>query len=279
MRKFGDYKNFETLIKIMDTLHGPRGCPWDRKQNVASLRKYFLEEAYETLDAADRADMDALKDELGDMLLEIVFLAKVAEKKGAFDIHDSIEAICKKLLRRHPHIFGKEAKKLEKMSAEDVFRRWTHLKMEEGGGKISVQLDKIPKNLPALLRAFRISERVSKIGFDWKSASDVWTQFLREIDEFKKAAKSKSTKKIEDEFGDLLFTLANVGRHYGICAEDALRASTEKFKRRFKKLEEIALKKGLNISELPLEKLDELWEEAKKKLKKPKIICDGKKVK
>lgn len=270
MRKLGDYKKFETLLKIMDRLHGDKGCPWDKKQTIKSLRKYFLEEAYEALDAADKGDMEKLKEELGDMLLEIVFMAKVAEKNGAFNIHDSIEAICKKLIRRHPHIFGAESEKLEKMSAEEVFKRWTHLKMQEDGGNISAQLEKIPRNLPALLRAFRISERVSKVGFDWKSADDVWTQFAKEVDEFKKATKSKSAEKIEDEFGDLLFTLTNVGRHYGICAEDALRKATEKFKRRFKMLESQAIKRGLDISKLPIEKLDELWEEAKRKLSEPK---------
>lgn len=271
MRKLGDYKRFETLLKIMDRLHAEAGCPWDKKQTISSLRKYFLEEAYEALDAADKGDVEKLKEELGDMLLEILFMAKVAEKEKKFDIHGSIEAICKKLIRRHPHIFGKESEKLEKINAEDVFKRWTHLKMEEDGGSISAQLEKIPRNLPALLRAFRISERVSKVGFDWKGADDVWKQFSREITEFKKAAKSKSAEKIEDEFGDLLFTLTNVGRHYGICAEDAMRKSAEKFKRRFKRLESNAIKRGLDISKLPIEKLDELWKQAKRELAKPKV--------
>jgi len=262
----GDYRKFETLLKIMDVLHSENGCPWDKKQTIASLRKYFLEEAYEALDAADRGDADALKEELGDVLLEVVFMAKVAEKEGLFDIGDSIEAICKKLIRRHPHIFGEEAEKLKGMDADEVFRNWTRLKMAEEGGRISTQLDKIPRDLPALLRAYRVSERVSKVGFDWASADDVWQQFMREVEEFRAAAKDKSPEALEDEFGDLLFTLVNVGRHYGICAEDALRRATEKFKRRFKRLEQIAAERGLVLGELSIDELDELWAEAKREL-------------
>jgi len=266
MEPLGDYSRFETLLKIMDILHSENGCPWDRAQTIASLRKYFLEEAYEALDAADRGDMDALAEELGDMLLEVVFMAKVAEKEGAFSIADSIRAICEKLVRRHPHIFGEEAEKLKSMKADEVFRRWTKLKMAEDGGRISAQLDKVPRDLPALLRAYRMSERVSKVGFDWKDADDVWRQFERELAEFRDALKSAGPEEVEDEFGDLLFTLVNVGRHLGVCAEDALRRSTEKFKRRFKKLEEIAVDRGLVLGELSIEELDALWDEAKRAL-------------
>jgi len=266
----GDYRKFDTLLKIMDILHSPEGCPWDRKQTIASLRKYFLEEAYEALDAADRGDMAALAEELGDMLLEVVFMAKVAEKKGLFDIHDSIEAICKKLVRRHPHIFGEEAKKLKDMGADEVFKRWTQLKMAEDGGRISSQLDKIPRELPALLRAFRMGERVSKVGFDWEDADDVWRQFEREVEEFKDAVRATSRREMEDEFGDLLFTLASVGRHHGICAEDALRRATEKFRRRFKVLEEIAIERGRSLSDMAIEEMDALWDEAKRRLREQK---------
>ena len=255
-----DRRDFKTLVAIMDRLRGPNGCPWDVEQTVHTLKKYMLEEVYEAVDAADREDWDDLAEELGDVLLEVVFMAKVCEQEGRFAIGDAVEHITTKLVRRHPHIFGDE----EAKDADAVFRRWHKLKMAERGSNMSGILGKIPRHLPALLRAYRISERVSKVGFDWEKISQVLDKYDEEWREFRAALAGGDPARLEDELGDLLFTLVNVGRFLDLNAEDALRKATEKFTRRFREVEREFEERGEPMDEAGIAALEEAWQRAKR---------------
>jgi ATP diphosphatase len=257
----GDRRDFRTLLAIMDRLRNPDGgCPWDLEQDVHTLKKYLLEEVYEALDAIDREDWDDLAEELGDVLLEVVFLAKVCQQAGRFAIGDAIEHITTKLIRRHPHIFaGDEAR-----DAEAVFRRWHRLKMEERGTSMAGILDTIPRELPALLRAYRLSERVSKVGFDWDAVEPVLAKYDEEWEEFRAARASGDAAKMEEEFGDLLFTLVNVGRFLHLSAEDALRRANEKFARRFRVVEQEFARSGQAMEDAGIAALEEAWQRAKR---------------
>lgn len=247
-------KAFERLLVIMDELRA--GCPWDKKQTMESLRHLTIEEVYELGDAILEGDADEVKKEIGDILLHMVFYAKIASEKNQFDIADSLNAICEKLISRHPHIYGD----VKVNDEEEVKANWEKLKLKEG--KKSV-LEGVPKSLPAMVKAQRIQDKARGVGFDWDNAEQVWEKVQEELHEFKAECELKSNK-IEDEFGDLLFSLINYARFMGINPEDALEKTNKKFIYRFQYMETESAKDGKKLGEMTLNEMDEYWNEAKK---------------
>ncbi len=250
-------KSFYKLVDVMKKLRGKNGCPWDKKQNHKSLKPYLIEEVYEVIDAIDREDYNDLKEELGDLLLQIVFHSQIAKENGIFTIDDVAEGIVEKLIRRHPHVFGDVKVK----DSDEVLKNWEKIKKEEG--KESV-LDGVPKGLPALLKARRVQEKAKRVGFDWKNIDGALEKVEEEFKELKEAIKSNKKDEISEEFGDLLFSLVNVSRFLGIDAEDSLQQTINKFMERFKAIEnKIKKSEKKNIEEYSLEELDELWDRVK----------------
>jgi XTP/dITP diphosphohydrolase len=246
---------FEKLLNIMDDLRA--GCPWDRKQTIESLRYLTIEETYELSDAILENDMEAISKELGDLMLHLVFYAKIGSETNSFDIADVIEGICQKLIRRHPHIYGD----VKVNDAEDVKNNWEKIKLREKDRK--GVLDGVPTSLPAVVKAFRMQEKARGVGFDWMDADQVWEKVLEEMEELRKEVKENNHEKAEKEFGDLLFSLVNYARFIGVNPEDALEKTNKKFMRRFKFIEEEARKNGRNLKELSLKQMDAFWDEAK----------------
>ena len=243
---------FKRLLKIMDELRA--GCPWDRKQTMESLRNLTIEETYELADAILDKDMEEIKEEIGDVMLHLVFYSKIADEKKAFDVGDAIHAVCDKLINRHPHIYGD----VKVNGEEDVMKNWEQLKLKEG--KKSV-LSGVPKSLPAMVKAYRMQDKVKQVGFEWENSDQVWEKVEEEIGEFKVEFDSADDKgKIEEEFGDVLFSLINFARFNGIDPETALAKVNNKFKRRFEFIEENATK---DLNDMTLEEMDVLWEKAK----------------
>ncbi len=255
--------NFDDVLSIIRRLRSDDGCPWDNEQTYGSLRKYLLEETYEALDAIDSGDFSMLCEELGDCIWEILFIARIAEQEKRFSIDDVVQVLAKKMIRRHPHIFG-EAKIKD---SEAVLKQWARIKLEEGKTSFTSDiLDKIPKSTPALLRAYRIGERVAKVGFDWENGDQVMEKFHEEIDEFKEAMDHGNKKRMEEEFGDMLFALSQVARHLDISPEDALRNASDKFTRRFSQVEKEAKEKGQELANMSIDQLEALWKNSKKKV-------------
>lgn len=251
-------KEFYRLVEIMDILRGENGCPWDKKQTRETLKPSFLEEVYETIEAMDEGG-EELKGELGDVLLHIVFQAKIAKEKGEFDIEDVAHDICEKLIRRHPHIFSN----VHVETSEDVATNWEKIKKEEKLHKNRKSvLDGIPKILPPLLKAEKMQKKVAAYGFDWDNPEDVFDKVKEEFCEVQEAVKEKNHEHIEEEIGDLLFAITNYARHLGISSSEALRKCTEKFDRRFKYVEE-----HCNLEKADLKEMDFFWNEAKKQEK------------
>lgn len=250
-------KKFKELIDIMMRLRAPDGCPWDRKQSYKDIAAHTLEETYEVLHSIDREDYDMLCEELGDLLLQIIFYAEIARGEGRFTIDDVIEKIRAKLIHRHPHVFG-DAKV---SGAEEVLERWEELKKKEGKKSI---LGGVPGELPALLKAFRLGEKTSRVGFDWPNAEGILKKVEEEARELHEAKESGDAKRVDHEYGDLMFTLANLGRFLGIDPEGSLRRATGRFMGRFNAIEKKALGRGLALNKLTAEQWDEFWEEAKK---------------
>ncbi len=249
---------FGQLLDIMDELR--EKCPWDRKQTFESLRVQTIEESYELTEAILANDMDEVKKELGDLLLHIVFYAKMGSEQGKFDIADVINSLCQKLIYRHPHVFGDE----KANSAEAVLQNWEQLKLKEKGRKPSV-LSGVPKSLPALVKAYRIQDKTHSVGFDWPEREQVWAKVEEELQEFKTELQADpSSKATESEFGDLLFSLVNAARLYKINPENALDSTNLKFINRFNYLEEQIKEKGKTLKDSTLEEMDQLWNEAKK---------------
>lgn len=246
---------FERLLKIMDDLR--EKCPWDRKQTLESLRHLTIEETYELGDAILDGNMDELKGEIGDLMLHLVFYAKIASEKGAFDITDVLNGICDKLVHRHPHIYGD----VEANDEETVKANWEKLKLKEG--KTSV-LEGVPRSLPALVKATRIQDKVKGIGFEWDNKEQVWDKVNEEIEEFKAEEANEDQEKMEEEFGDVLFSLINYARWNKINPEDALAKTNQKFIRRFQWMEVATKKAGLELSEMSLPEMDTWWERSKK---------------
>lgn len=252
---------FEELVKIMKTLHGPGGCPWDHEQTHESLKPYLLEEAYEAIEAIDSGSDKQLIEELGDILLQVIFHAEIADSEGRFNIDDVINGIIEKLKRRHPHVFGD----VTVDGPEQVMKNWEEIKRKEKRmkKKSGSVLDGLPKNLPALIKARRIQEKVSRIGFDWARTEEVMLKIDEELRELKEASKNNDKNAIEEELGDLLFSVANLARFVSLCPEDALRKTIDKFQRRFQYIERELPKRGKKLEEASLEEMDKLWEEIK----------------
>ncbi len=250
--------NLEELIKIMAALRGENGCPWDREQTRESLKPFIIEEAYEVLDAIDENDSAAVKEELGDLLFQIVFQSRVAEERGEFGLGDVIDGIAKKMISRHPHVFGDS----DISASEEVLVKWDEHKKREGKQKESI-LEGIPKTMPALLRAKKLQDRAAKVGFDWEKIDDVLAKLDEEVAEFKEAVKTRKEAPIEDELGDILFMIVNISRFIGVNPEEALRKTIGKFISRFRYIEMAAAEKGEKLSDMSLAQMDALWDEAK----------------
>lgn len=249
-------KAFERLLNIMDELR--EKCPWDRKQTMESLRYLSIEEIYELSDAIIEGDLEEVKKELGDVMLHLVFYAKIGEEKGAFGMAEVLNGICDKLIRRHPHIYGDATVKDEK----EVLENWEKLKLKEGGGDKSV-LEGVPKSLPALVKAIRIQDKARGVGFDWENKEQVFEKVQEEIGELQQEVETASDK-IEEEFGDVLFSMINYARFIGVNPEDALERTNKKFIQRFQYLERASKKDGKIMGEMSLKEMDKYWEEAKK---------------
>jgi len=252
--------DLEELIKVMAALRGEKGCPWDKEQTMESLKPFIIEEAYEVLEAIDEKDPEAVKEELGDLLFQIVFQCQIAKEKGEFEMADVIEKIGRKMILRHPHVFGDADYK----TSAEVLVHWEAQKKREGKQRESL-LEGVPSTMPSLLRAHRLQDRASRVGFDWEKIDDVMKKLDEEIGEFKEAMEKKEEGKIEEELGDLLFMLVNISRFIGVNPEDALRKTISKFISRFRYIEMTAAGCGKKLSEMTLAEMDALWDEAKKK--------------
>ena len=250
----------DRLVAIMRTLRSPEGCPWDREQTLASLRPFVIEEAYEVVDAIDRTDLPGLCDELGDLVLEAVFLAQLCTEDGHFTLADALEAAAAKLVRRHPHVFGDDADSRALTSA-DVKRRWEEIKAAErsAAGEAPSLLGGIPPALPALLRAYRIGRRAATVGFDWDRPAAVLHKVREELAEVEAAVERGDAGAIEEELGDLLFAVANLARHLGVEPEGALGGANRKFSRRFTALERHFLAAGRPLRDVPADEMDRAW--------------------
>jgi MazG family protein len=262
---------FDKLVDIMRVLREPGGCPWDREQTHASLRPFVLEETYEVLEAIDHDSPDELREELGDFLFEAVFLARLSEELGDFAIGDAIDAICDKLIRRHPHVFARGDGD-QAMSSAQVLEKWETIKAKERAdatpppAKRKTTLSGVPKTLPALLRAYEISARAAAVGFDWVKAADVLDKIEEEVAEVRHEVESGAAgdrSRAEEEMGDLLLAIANLSRKLGIEPESALRRATEKFTSRFDRLEESFVADGRTLSEATLDEMETQWQRLK----------------
>ena len=247
-------KAFIRLVEIMDRLR--EECPWDKKQTIDSLRYLTIEEMYELSDAILDKNMDEIKKELGDLMLHIVFYSRIASEKKHFDITDVLDSISDKLIHRHPHIYGDVVAN----DVKQVKENWEKLKLKEG--KKSV-LEGVPKSLPAIVKAYRIQEKVRGIGFDWQNKNQVWDKFQEEIEEFQREEKKNDSAKMEEEFGDVLFSLVNYSRFVNINPEDALEKTNKKFIRRFQFMEQKIKEDGLDLSKLSFEQMNTFWDMAK----------------
>lgn len=264
--KRGKKYNVDDLLKIMARLRSPSGCPWDREQTENSLKKYLIEESYEVLEAIESGTPGELREELADLLLQIVFISRIAEEKGDFNFPAIVNELAEKLVRRHPHVFPQPGRpRPTPRSAGEVLKVWGSVKEREGKyARRNSLLDGIPLALPALERARRMSERVSRVGFDWPHIREVWKKVQEELEELKKAERETSRKAVEEELGDLLFTLVNWARFRGISAEEALRKANRRFARRFSQVEERLRRKGKRPQDSTLEEMDQLWNQAKR---------------
>lgn len=248
------------LLQIMELLRGPEGCPWDREQTHTSIRNNLLEEAYETADAIDTADDTALCEELGDLLLQVVFHAQIAKEAEQFDFDNVADGICKKLILRHPHIFGDTVV----ADSDQVLQNWDSIKMQEKGQhSYTDTLRSVPKAFPALMRAAKIQKRAAKAGFDWDDVAGPLAKVREELDELEAVIEAEDTVHLQEEYADLLFTVVNVSRFLQIDAEQALQSGCEKFIRRFAQMEQLAAQQGMKLDTASLEQMDKLWDDVK----------------
>lgn len=254
---------FDRLLTIMDELR--ENCPWDRKQTLNSLRHLTIEETYELSDAILENDLEEIKKELGDIILHMIFYARIASEKQVFHIGDVLNAVAEKLITRHPHIYGE----VDVQDEDEVKKNWEKIKLKENGNR-SV-LGGVPRSLPALVKAMRIQEKARGMGFDWEKKEQVWEKVQEEINEFLTASQNEDSLAMKNEFGDLLFSLINYSRFVNINPEEALELTNKKFIRRFQFLENQIKKDGKRISELSLEEMDEYWEKAKRYRANPKL--------
>jgi tetrapyrrole methylase family protein/MazG family protein len=260
MRKEFMGKKVDRLIDIIATLRGPGGCPWDREQTNKSILSCLLDETYEFFEAVEENDTGKIREELGDLLLQVVLHAQIATDDGRFTIEDVAREISEKLIRRHPHVFGAT----EVSGSAEVLHNWEKIKKEEKKEHRKYLVDDIPANLPALFRAEKMQRRVARVGFDWTDMRPVLDKVIEEFNEFKEAVLSGNQAHAEEELGDIMFALVNVARHSNICAEDALRLTTKKFAKRFRYIEDHYASTGKDIHSATLEEMDKLWEESKR---------------
>jgi tetrapyrrole methylase family protein/MazG family protein len=255
-------ENFKRLVDIIDTLRGPNGCPWDKKQDHSSLKPYIIEEAYEVIESIEAGDDSRMSEELGDLLIQILMHAQLAKERGAFDIDTVTGRIADKLVERHPHVFQARAD----LTPEEVLHNWERIKLEKSKDPSYSVLQGVPQALPALLKAFRVQEKVGRYGFDWKKPDDVIVKVKEEIAEFEEALRSGEKDKQEHELGDLLFSLVNLGRHLGMQPEEALNGTIRRFTRRFQYIEQKLRERGKTLADSDLEEMDRYWEEAKREV-------------
>ena len=246
---------FDRLLNIMNELR--EKCPWDRKQTMESLRNLTIEETYELADSILQKDMPEIKKELGDLLLHIVFYAKIADEEKAFDITQVMDSLCNKLVKRHPHVFGR----VEVKDHREVEENWEEIKMKEGQKSI---LSGVPDSLPALIKSNRIQQKVRGVGFDWDQREQIWDKVKEELNELQQEVDKEEKDEIESEFGDLLFSLINAARLYDIDPENALEKTNQKFIKRFKYLEKNTINKGKSLKDMSLDEMNVIWENAKK---------------
>jgi len=254
---------FERLVELMAILRSPSGCAWDRQQTLESLRPFVIEETYEVIDAIDRRDVDALREELGDFLLEAVFVAQICQEQGDFKIRDSINTVCDKLVRRHPHVFNSVARR--DMTPTEVKQQWESIKATErkADGHPPGLLGGIPDGLPSLWRAFRLGRRAATVGFDWSNVDSIEAKIQEELVELRQARVDDETAAIEEEIGDLLFSVANLARYLKVDPESALRAANRKFTERFTALEATFNKSGVSLKDASAEEMETEWERIK----------------
>jgi tetrapyrrole methylase family protein/MazG family protein len=251
-------KGLDALVTIMARLRSADGCPWDRRQTKEDLKPFLIEETYEILEALDRGDDQGLQEELGDLLFHIVFMARIAQEEGTFDIFDVIQGVSAKMVRRHPHVFGSA----EVSGPSEVEANWTRLKAAEKPRESL--MEGLPAHLPALMRAYRLTQRASQVGFDWENKDQVWEKLEEELTEFQLALREGKKEALREELGDILFTLVNLARFIRIDPEDALRRVTNKFAERFTYIEQRLRDQGKTTHEASLAEMDALWEESKR---------------
>ena len=250
-------------MAIMRRLRAPGGCPWDAEQSHESLKRYLIEECYEVIEAIDRKDDDLLREELGDLLLQPIFHAAIAEERGAFTMDDVLETLADKLVRRHPHVFGDQ----EIRTSEEQVANWEKIKKEEKGEERKSALSGIPPHLPALMQAQKITEKAARVGFDWEHTDQVYAKVLEELHELEETMVTRDQERMESELGDLLFAIVNLGRFLAVNPEEALRKTIDRFTSRFGHVEETLHGRGIQLKDASLEEMDRLWNEAKEKEK------------
>lgn len=254
-----EQRSFDRIMEIMRRLRGPGGCPWDAEQTHDSLKRYLLEEAYEVIEAIDAQSPPMLKEELGDLLLQPVFHAVIAEERGLFTMDDVLAALAEKLVSRHPHVFGEEVIR----TSEEQLENWERLKQREKRHERTSALAGVPPHLPALMKAQKITEKAARVGFDWAHVDEVFAKVLEELREFEETMLAGDQERMEAELGDLLFALVNLGRFLAIDPEEALRKTVDRFTKRFSHIEQTLHERGVPMREASLEEMERLWQEAK----------------
>lgn len=255
-----DNYDINDFLRLITVLRSPGGCPWDRKQTHESIKKNFIEETYEVVEAINKADAQSLREELGDVLLQVAMHSEMESEKGSFDFNDVVNDICKKLVVRHPHVFGDVAAQ----SSDEALQSWDQVKLKtKGMKKQSEAIIKVPREFPALMRAQKVQEKAAKAGFDWDNVNGAVEKLNEEIDELETALAAGVGKDIEEEFGDVLFSCVNVSRFIGADSEEALTASTDKFIKRYLLVEQLAADDGVDMKPASIEELDKLWNKAK----------------
>ncbi|RKY02393.1 nucleoside triphosphate pyrophosphohydrolase [Candidatus Poribacteria bacterium] len=254
-----DGKLFEKLVEVVAALRGENGCPWDKAQTHETLKTDLLEETYEVLEAIDSGDPEKLKEELGDLLMQVMLHSQIASEEEWFDVYDVVQCITEKLIRRHPHVFGD----VRVSSPEEALSNWEAIKRAEKGDERESILDGIPASLPSLLRARKLQSRASRVGFDWGSPEEVLPKVREELEELEGVIGSGDIRKIEEEIGDLLFAVVNLARLLRVEPEEALRKANEKFIRRFKEMERRVKSQGRDLRDLSLEEMDRIWDQIK----------------
>ena len=263
MKNFDFKQNYgiDDLLRIMEILRSPGGCPWDAEQTHESIKKSFIEETYEVIEAINKKDRELLLEELGDVLLQVVFHAEMEREIGSFDFSEVADGVCKKLIERHPHVFGE----VKVNGTDEVLSNWDDIKRKSKGQKTQgSSMMKVPRELPALMRAQKIQSKAKKAGFDWDDMSGAFEALESEIKELKAAVQSKDSDAIEDEFGDVLFSCVNIARFIDVDSEEALTRANDKFMSRFLVVEKLAEERDIDMKNTPIEELDKLWDEAKK---------------